>query len=447
MPLAGPPGAQPGCHQRLTLWRIVAIKRAELEQRDIGRAAIGVAPRGRYEPGQERGPHCIEIGADRVGETQSRLGAAKQRGLARRDKGERDRFDEAARGESAAYEFRPLLHPAQRRARQCRIAVEGDCRDLVVAFDPENFLDQIGLADDVAAPGGRLDREIVPCDGLYLKAECGQDRRTLLAGHVEAAKRRRTPTTQYIAAAPIGNGAGGHDVGGLPAAEVEHQLSGDLQPVSDKGQIEPAFEAIAGVARNVELAAGRTGSKSAASIKTSVVVSVHPVRSPPITPPRLCTPALSAIAVISASRAYSWPLRASRVSPDRAKRTVRSPLTRSASKTWSGRLRSKVRKLVMSTNVEIGRSPIASSRPRNHPALGPLWTPRSWRPRNSGQAERSSIRMSIGERKDPGTGVVSSGFSCPSPEAARSRAMPRTPRQSARFGVTLMSRTVSPRPA
>ena len=95
----------------------------------------------------------------------------------------------------------------------------------------------------------------------------------------------------------------------------------------------------------------------------------------------------------------------------------------------------------MSTKAEIGRSPIASSRRRSQSGLAPLRTPRIWRPRNSGQADRSSISMPIGERKRPGTGVASSGFSVPSPDAARSRAMPRTPRQSARFGVTLMSMT------
>jgi len=51
--LAGSPRAQPGCHQSLALRRVVAIKRAELEQRDIGKSTIGVAPRGRCKTGQE----------------------------------------------------------------------------------------------------------------------------------------------------------------------------------------------------------------------------------------------------------------------------------------------------------------------------------------------------------------------------------------------------------
>ena len=195
------------------------------------------------------------------------------------------------------------------------------------------------------------------------------------------------------------------------------------------------------------VAAVRIGSNNAASINTSVVASVQPVASPPMTPPRLCTPLRSAITVISGSSAYSWPLSASRVSPSRASRTTRSPDSLPASNTCNGRFRSKVRKLVMSTRAEIGRSPIASSRRRSQSGLGPLRTPRRWRPRNSGQARRSSISMPIGERNRPGTGVVSSGLSRPRPEAARSRAMPRTPRQSARFGVTLMSITASPRPS
>ncbi len=69
----------------------------------------------------------------------------------------------------------------------------------------------------------------------------------------------------------------------------------------------------------------------------------------------------------------------------------------------------------MSTKAEIGRSPIASSRRRSQSGLAPLRTPRIWRPRNSGQAERSSISMPIGERKRPGTGLVSSGFSLAEP--------------------------------
>src|SRR5205823_7724732 len=90
-------------------------------------------------------------------------------------------------------------------------------------------------------------------------AERRQDRRTLLAGHVEPAERARTLAPQHITAPPIRNRAGGHDLGRLAAAEVEHQPGRDLESILNKGRVEPTFEAIASIARNIELAAGRGG--------------------------------------------------------------------------------------------------------------------------------------------------------------------------------------------
>jgi hypothetical protein len=197
------------------------------------------------------------------------------------------------------------------------------------------------------------------------------------------------------------------------------------------------------------VAAVRTGSNSAASTKTSVVVSPQPVLSPPMTPPRLSTSASSAMTVISASSAYSRPLSALMRSPARASRTTRSPAMRAVSKTWSGRLRSKVRKLVMSTSAEIGLRPIAVSRSCSQRGLGPLRTPRMVRPMKSGHAFWSSVARctQVGLAKRPSTGAASGRISLPSPAAARSRAMPWTPRQSARFGVTLTSMIASSSPA
>ena len=47
----------------------------------------------------------------------------------------------------------------------------------------------------------------------------------------------------------------------------------------------------------------------------------------------------------------------------------------------------------------------------------------------------------------PSPASIGSGFSLPRPAAARSRAMPRTPRQSGRLGVTSISITGSSRPS
>ncbi len=196
------------------------------------------------------------------------------------------------------------------------------------------------------------------------------------------------------------------------------------------------------------VAAVRTGSNSAASMNTSRVASEQPVLSPPMTPPRLTGPLLSAITVISPSSSYSRPSSALSVSWRRAPRSARSPSSFAASKTWSGRHRSKVRKLVISTNAEIGRKPIAASRSCSHRGDGPFLTPRTSRPRNSGQALSSGPARctAMGEGNAPGTGSMCSGFSVPRSAAARSRAMPRTPRQSARLAVILMSSTGSSSP-
>ena len=79
----------------------------------------------------------------------------------------------------------------------------------------------------------------------------------------------------------------------------------------------------------------------------------------------------------------------------------------------------------------------------------PFLTPRMSRPRNSGQALSSGPARctAIGHGKlARHRREMSSGCKWPRPAAARSRAMPRTPRQSARLGVTLMSSTGSSRP-
>ncbi len=69
---AGAAGPQPGGDEVLALRRVVAVLRADLEQRVVGKAAIGIAPRRIQEVGQERRPHRVEIGADRIGEAQAR---------------------------------------------------------------------------------------------------------------------------------------------------------------------------------------------------------------------------------------------------------------------------------------------------------------------------------------------------------------------------------------
>ena len=97
---------------------------------------------------------------------------------------------------------------------------------------------------------------------------------------------------------------------------------------------------------------------------------------------------------------------------------------------------SSVKKFVMSTSVEIGLRPTDSRRSASHLGDGPFLRPRKWRPTNSGQwpGSGSSKRTPTGDLYVPATLATGIGFNVPMPAAARSRAMPRTPRQSARLG-------------
>ena len=56
----------------------------------------------------------------------------------------------------------PALQPAQRRLGQRAFARQRHRRDVVIAVDAQHLFDEIGLALDIAAPGGRLDRERSP---------------------------------------------------------------------------------------------------------------------------------------------------------------------------------------------------------------------------------------------------------------------------------------------
>ena len=185
------------------------------------------------------------------------------------------------------------------------------------------------------------------------------------------------------------------------------------------------------------------GSHSADSTSTFVVASSQPVRAPPMTPAIDTGPSSSAITTTEASSAWVRPSRASSVSPATPRRTTRLPRTLSASKTWSGRARSKVMKLVTSTSALIGRAPMARNRVRSQAGLGALRTSAMRRTANAGARASSSRSMltATGQGASARTGTTDGVVRRPSPAAARSRAMPATPAASGRFGVRLISMT------
>ncbi len=85
----------------LILRPVAAEDLPDLEQRDVGEAAVGVALRRRDQAGQQARPHVGEIGRDRIGERQFGLGAAEQFGLRLRDERPGHRLDHAARRQRA----------------------------------------------------------------------------------------------------------------------------------------------------------------------------------------------------------------------------------------------------------------------------------------------------------------------------------------------------------
>ena len=80
-------GAAPDGRDRrhLIVGLVAAIDLADLEQRHIGEAAIGIALGGRDEAGQQARPHVRHVGGDRVGEHKRVAAAAEgERPIVRR---------------------------------------------------------------------------------------------------------------------------------------------------------------------------------------------------------------------------------------------------------------------------------------------------------------------------------------------------------------------------
>ena len=84
VPLAFVPvaGAQACGNRRLILRLVAGELRADLEQGDVGRTAVGVPARGLDQVRQNRRPHDVEIGRDRVFQRGLRRRAAEQVGMA-----------------------------------------------------------------------------------------------------------------------------------------------------------------------------------------------------------------------------------------------------------------------------------------------------------------------------------------------------------------------------
>ena len=158
----------------------------------------------------------------------------------------------------------------------------------------------------------------------------------------------------------------------LTAAKLQHHSGRSFQCIRHQRRVDTTLEALARVGDDSvagPVSATRMGSNNAHSMNALVVRSSQPVGSPPITPAIDCTPAASAIAVLLGHDvvvAIQSPegLVAARTQLKNIARELRhvEHVQRTA--------RSKVKKLVMSTSVLIGRRPTEISRSCNHCGLG-----------------------------------------------------------------------------
>ncbi len=239
----------------LILRPVAAEDLSDLEQRRIGKAAVGILLRGGDQAGNEARPHVGEVGCDRIGERELRLAAAEQLGVRLRDERPGDGLDQAARGKRALALAIAQLDRRQHRLARSIAAVERCRRHAVDADDAHDLFDDIGLAFDIRAP--RRDRDL---HGLALtrneEAEMAEHAAHLGEADLEAGEPRQLVERE------VDDALGHHDLAGdgdgrrLAAAEIEHHASSKLEAGQHEGRIDAALETIARIRIDPELAAG-----------------------------------------------------------------------------------------------------------------------------------------------------------------------------------------------
>ncbi len=149
----------------------------------------------------------------------------------------------------------------------------------------------------------------------------------------------------------------------------------------------------------------------------------------------------------SSSSATVRPSKSVACSSARAGRTTTGPVNVSRSKACMGWPSSSITYWVTSTRKLIGRTPLRRRRSAIQMGVAACAsTPSITRPAKRGTFAPASSATSIVTGLCAGTGAASSGFTSLPSEAATSYAIPRTLKQSARFGVSLISMLASGRP-
>ena len=128
---------------------------AHFANREIGKAALPVAPRRRNEIGKQRRPHVGEFRRNGIGKLQLRLPAAEQFRMRLRNERPGHRLIEAPRRKPAPRRQHALLQGIENRRGNRMLALHGNRRNLVEAMNAANLFDEIGLAIHIRPPGGR----------------------------------------------------------------------------------------------------------------------------------------------------------------------------------------------------------------------------------------------------------------------------------------------------
>ena len=146
------PERRPAAIQRWFSGGIDRELRADLEQRHIRIAARGVALRGERQRGNRRRAKLVEVGGDRVGQTQRLRRIAEQGGLALRHEAEGDALGETLRGECTPGQFGADLPGRERGDRHRRGARQRHRRNGIEAAQAQHLLDQVAFRFDRGTP-------------------------------------------------------------------------------------------------------------------------------------------------------------------------------------------------------------------------------------------------------------------------------------------------------
>ncbi len=245
-----------GRRQDLTLLGLVVIGRPDFEQGDITEATRGIAPGGLQQIAEDRGPHGIEIGADRVVELDEAIGAGEEGGDVARHEAEGDGLGETTTGQQALGQMHALLAGSERRHRQSGRLRQGGHRDIVEVVDPQDLLDDIRLAIDIMAPAGNGNRPLGGRGFRDSEAELFQHGLLGCRGDINTAQTQDTGRTEIDRALPVRHGAGLGRMACFATADLQDQAGADLDAGLDRLRIDATFKAIAGIGIDVELATG-----------------------------------------------------------------------------------------------------------------------------------------------------------------------------------------------